>query len=356
VPLATYHVGDAFGGDAGSLGLPRAGARADGHDEEVVDAGRAGELAPVVEHVRDGGGRGVAQRAADGADPRGAVHGRDLHHAPGPGRARGGAHVPQPEVVRGALRGVGAREEERRPRRQVVARDQHGAHRVAEREVAERPAEGSRRGGGGGGGGKRAAAVRQPQQPEPPRETMAARAAEEERQRVLSAEHGRPAREQQRRQHASRAGPRRHVEEVGQPRGGASGAPPQRGLQPHQRGAGQQPVGRARPAVDGQHAHLARAGGGGGGREEAAAARADGVAAEQELGLQQGEDLVGQAARRRVDVVVLALLAVRRRFFHGCSDPLSLDLRQAGRWGAVRARAHLLGATADCPQPTARLL
>jgi hypothetical protein len=145
-----YHVGDAFGGDPDDLGCRGGGATggavvalaaADGDDQEVLDAGGERELALVVEHVGDGRRRGVAEReaAADGRDAGGAVGGPHLHRrrrAVRPG-AGGGAHVAEAEVVRRRLDGVGAGEEERPRRREVVARHQHRPHRVPQRQVAE---------------------------------------------------------------------------------------------------------------------------------------------------------------------------------------------------------------------------
>uniref|UniRef100_K4A8Q3 Uncharacterized protein n=1 Tax=Setaria italica TaxID=4555 RepID=K4A8Q3_SETIT len=307
----TYHVGDALGGDPDDLGrgggAPGLGlAAADGDDEQVLDARGERELALVVEHVRDGGRRGVAERdaTADRRDAGGPVARPRLHRRRGPARprARRGADVAEAEVVGAGLDGVGAREEERAARGEVVAWDQHRPHRVAQREVPEQLAE---------RGGARAAEQR----------AQAAPAPATERERVLRREERAPLgppRDQHGREHAPGSGPRCDVEEVGQPGAVVPGPPPQRGLQPDERRAGEQPVGGPPAAVDRQDAHLAlallrrqrpqrrrlprtgprllRRGPRG---EELGV-----VVAEEELALEDGEDLVGELvhvqARRRV--------------------------------------------------------
>jgi hypothetical protein len=346
-----YHVGDALGGDPDDLGrgggAPRlALAAADGDDEQILDAGGERELALVVEHVRDGGRRGVAERdaAADRCDAGGPVAGPRLHRGRGAARtgAGRGADVAEAEIVGAGLDGVGAREEERAPRGKVVAWDQHGPHRVAQGEVPEQLAE----------RGARAAEQRAQAAPGPAAAVgpPPAEAAQQEGEGVLRREDRAPGgapRDQHGREHAPGAGPGRDVEEVGQPGPLVPGAPPQGGLQPDQRGAGEQPVGGPAAAVDRQDAHFALAGRRRRHRSQRRGLPRTGprlrrgprgeelgvVVAEEELALEDGEDLVGEL----VHVQPRGRVRPRRLHLSPRPDPVLAARRSRVRaWGGTR--------------------
>jgi len=117
---------------------------AEGEDEKVRDAVTERELVFVIEHVRDGGSCWIVHRNAsiDGHYLRPAVDGP--HH----GGAREGrvswrcsAHVAHLEIVAVHFQRIGARENKRRARYEVVARDQHWLHGVPKRALAERLSE-----------------------------------------------------------------------------------------------------------------------------------------------------------------------------------------------------------------------
>ena len=279
-----HHVGLAGSGDAKEAGGGGAaqrggGAPAEGQHHEVGRAGGEGELALVVEHVRERHGRrvgdsgGGSTRAGARGPRRGAQPGAPVQrrHLGGAHAAGGRAHLPQREVERVGLHGVGAGEHERRRARHVVARDQQRLRGVAHRQVAEHLPE---RGLGAGPTERR-------------HQSPAATAGQDlavlghELARRLG---GHPAREQRRREEPACAGAGGEVEEVRDARGGVAGELLQAALEADQRGGGERAAVGA--PVDGEHADAAR-----GGRDALQRRQR----AEQEVGLEDGEYLLAQA-------------------------------------------------------------
>lgn len=272
-----YHVGLASSGDAQEARRRRAGAGggvvpAEGQHDEVAGAGGEGELALVVEHVGDGhrgrvGHGAAAARGRRGAEPGPAVEGGDLG---GAHAARRGADLPQREVERVGLDGVGAGEDERRRRRHVVAGYQQRLGGVPHRQVAEHLLEHR---------------LRPPEQATPP-PTAAGEHLPVPGNDVARRLRRHPACEQRGGEEPAGAGAGRQVKVVGDAGIGVPGELLKPALEADQRGRGERAAVGA--AINREHADAAN-----GGVVTCRPLRRR--RAEEEVGLEDGEDLLAEA-------------------------------------------------------------
>lgn len=226
----------------------------------------------------DGCGGGVAHgdAAVEAEDAGLAVDGGDLDG----GAAGGGADVAEAEVEGVGLDGVGAGEDEGGAGGEVVAGDEEGLERVTEGEVDERSADPA-------GEAPPAAEEAEP---------ALAGAAEvgEEGESVGGGEEWAgvgAAGEEEGGEEATVAGAGGEVEKVGEAGVGDGGGAAEGGFEAGEGGGGEEAVGRSR-GVDGEDADAADVAGEG--RGSGLLGFVVGRVAEQELGLQNGEDLVAK--------------------------------------------------------------